>query len=309
MNINKIILFEDNKTTYNILTYKSSQLCKLDLTLGDTKVLFDNELFEDLSFETVKSSLYPSQRVRPISLDDLSETTLVLIRLRENHFLINTTLSHDDINKEVFFDTNRNRLVYAFFNFSKKTLSIRSRISENKIGILEKFKEDLTNNILRQTLLNFFQKETPPTEDLNKLLLSTTKNTIIFAGEFFRIKFNDNSELILQDSEGLRDLIYIIKHVESMDCNAFWKRFRGKPGTNDETAYYNLDKNFKRLKERIKRAEEKLNIKKECSFYDFINYNIKISMDAQVITNRSFNKTKWGYDLPPEFNLYTELQH
>jgi len=303
MNANKIILFEDNKTTYNILTYKSSQLHKLDLTLGETKVLFDHDLYEDIDFETVKTSLYPLNRIRPIPLNGLSKTTIVLIRLRENHFLINTTLSHDDINKEVFFDINRNRLVYAFFNFSKTTLSIRSMISEDKIGILEKFKEDLTNNILRQTLLNLFQKETPPTENVNNLLLSATPNTIIFAGEYFRIKFNGNSELILQDTEGLRDLIYMIRYVDVMDCNEFWKRFRGKSGTNDETAYHNLDKNFKRLKERIKKAEVKLNINEESSFYDFINYNIKISMDAQVITNRSFNKIKWGYDLPSEFHI------
>ncbi len=303
MKINKIILFEDNTTTYNILTYKSSQYHEIDLTLGETKVLFDQDLFDDMQYHTVKKSLYPSSRINPILLNDLSKFTLVLIRLRENYLMFNTTLSYDDINIEVLLDVNRNRLVYAFFNFSKKNLIIRSRISENKIGIIEKFKEDLTNNILRQSLLNLFQKETPPTESVNNLLLSATPNAIIFAGEYFRIKFNGNSELILQDTEGLRDLIYIIKYVSVIDCNEFWRRFRGKSGANDETAYYNLDKNFKRLKERIKKAEVKLNISEESSFYDFINYNIKISMDAQVITNRSFNKIKWGYDLPSEFHI------
>lgn len=301
MKIKKILLIDDNTTFYHVVRYTSSKLIEIDITLGDVEPIFDNRLFEKTEIESeIKKTLFPNGRVKPIYRDDLNTYTLIILRLRPDHFLINTTFDYSDFNKEVLFDSHRRRLLYCFFNFNRTTITIRPKIAVDNLGLLDMFKDHLDDNVLRQTILDMFSYVTPPKETLENLLLDRADNWIIYRGDYFEIKFNGKSHYSLKNTAAVRDLVYLIQNKTPTDQPSdFWKKLHGKE-TIRSTAVDNMIRNRNRLLRKLKEIEKDKGINEPDRFSDFVEKHIKLTKSDDTVSYNAPESINWHFGkLPP----------
>lgn len=299
MKFSKVIRIEDNNTFYQIVTYIADQPVECDLSLGEIKILFDDRLYKTVEGpEDFKKTLFPQKRVNPLHIDDITKDTLVVLTIRQNHFLYNTTLSTNDCMKELMY-TSDDRLRYLFFGFTEKNVMIRPRIFQDDKGLLKYFKDNLGDNHIRQTILDFMSLPKPLTDTLEDLMLERADYSIIYKGDKFDIKFNGKDYLSLNNDQSAKDIIYIIKNKINLNSSELWDRLRAKKSAD---ALMSLNKNYQRLKNRIKEIENELNIASEDKFSEFLDLYVKIDSAKDLIIYRAPSSIDWKFKLPKEFD-------
>lgn len=284
---------------YEIRIYRLKKILEFKTVIGENIRRFTTKDHpSDASL--FKKSLFPKGRVQPITLDDLNRDTIVIIALRKNHYLINTTLSTEDLTKEVWCDTEKSNLNYIFYNFTLHSFTIRPRIAEDKIGLLEYFSEHLEDNLIRETILSFLNLPKSPNDLLKKLLLERADNSIKYEGDTFAIKYRGKQTIRLKNHTSVRDIVYIIKNkVNTKNIAELFNISRKKKvEIENDDALDDIIRSTNRLLEKIRDIESKLNIPKVERFSTFVKNYINLDAVATSISYEAPDEIHWEIDVP-----------
>lgn len=285
---------------YEIRTYQLNKFLEFETVLGENIRRFTPSDDNSDAGQLLRKPLFPKARVQPIILTDLKKDTMVILALRENHYLINTTFSTADLSKEVLYDPQKNNLNYLFFNHTLQSLTIKPRIEEDKIGALKYLGENLEDNLIRETILGFINLPKVPKDTVKRLRLERAENTIIYEGDTYAIKYRSRQPLRLNDQPSVRDLVYIIKEkVNTKNIAELWCFLRGKSVIiENDDALSNIIRNTDRLLTKIKKIEDKLNIAKAERFSTFVKNYINFDPVAISISYEAPEEIRWEIDIP-----------
>ncbi len=299
MEFKKIIHIDDNTSFYQMLTCTAKKPMTMNLSLGEVEPIFDGKQCDDYDLEDYPKSLFPQSKVIPIHINALDLSTAVSLRLRPEHYLINTTFLPNDISHTVKYSLEKKRLTYIFFNFNNKTFTLNPRITKDTIGLLDYFGNNLNDNLLRQTILDFFKTPNQPKDILKNLLLERAENYIIYRGATFDIKYGGKKIISLNRDESISDLVYIIKNKVNLNPDILWDKRRK---TSSKDALSSFKKNYDRGLKKIRQLEDEMKIAGEDRFSEFVSTYIKIDLVNNLIVYKAPLSLDWQFDLPEEFD-------
>ncbi|MBI2418843.1 MAG: hypothetical protein HYV28_13275 [Ignavibacteriales bacterium] len=300
--VNKIILIEDNADFHHRVTYTSSKLVDVDINLGNTDALFDQEFFEQRDMDAkVKPPIFSDGKIAPLLFNELDIHTLIILRIRPDHLLINTTISQNDIGIELLHDVKRNRLLYLFFSPTKKVLTIRPYIAIDDSGLLNKLKANLTDNYLRQSVLDLLTPKTFRDESANETPSNIGKNSISYKGSAYIFTY-DGENYVFSNKQPVRDVVYIIKNKVSTDIEEeilqHWEASRKesrKESNKSSNAFDSFYKSYQRFKKEIQKQEKLRKVTEKNLLSDFFNNYLKMIPVEISIAYKPPKGFKWDF--------------
>lgn len=299
MEIKKVILIDDLRTIYQIYTFVSKRAIEINFTLGEVEPIFDFTKYEEGPSKLERSNLLPRARVVPLIINGLDKQTVIILRIRPDHYLYNTTFSPEGISKFLKYDANIRVLNYIFFDFPQDTLMIYPKGARDEMGLFDYFANNLDDNLLRQTILDLTKSPHTPKDTLKNILLERADNSIICRGATYDIKYRGKNVISLNRDECVNDIIYFIKNKVNSDSMTLWKKLRGKDSTDSAG-------NFIRNKNRFLKMVSQIETDKKIVGPDLLSVFVKnyINIDSKngMISYVAPPEIEWQFDLPEEFN-------
>ena len=293
LKLNKIIFIEDNADCHNRITYTSPELVDVNIGLGKIVPIWDDVHFAfDPTDLDKKTPLFANGSIETLAFNNIDTNTLIVLRLRKNHLLTNTTLSHGDLLSDVLYNSDEERLIYLFSSFTKSNLLIRPYVIADTTGLGKKLGENLLDNSVRQDIIDKMIEKLSTSEVQNRKN-NARPNSICFRHGHFIINYKGN-EYYLRDSLPAKDIIYIMKNNINIDSwderKKHWKYLRGMSGDNklNKDQFYKSYDRFLRDQVLIYEENEKIY---ENKLSDFLNHSLRVN-----------NKTIIKFNPPGDFN-------
>lgn len=299
MKIKNVIIISDWDTHYEFTTYVFKKYFEFETVLGENITRFYPSDHQPIDGKLVNKPPFPKARVEPILLNDLNKDTMVILRIRENHYLYNTTISSSNLSKEVIYDVKNNNLRYLFFNFGESAITIKSKIAEDEIGLLKYFAVNLEDNLIRETILGLLNLPKVPKDTVKRLRMERADNFIVYEGDVFAIKYNGGKTIRILNDAPVRDIVYLIHHkVTTSNVAELWGRLRNRQYNNDTAATNNFQKSRSRFLESIRIIENKANIPTAQRISWFVEKFININSGDCSISYEAPEEIRWELDLP-----------
>lgn len=290
---NRIILYTDDGYKISRSIFIASKPSPLLKQKGKTTFLFDPNIFILTQLEPNIGKCFSKENFIGLQNASLSETTVLILKIRKGFLLSNRTNLSKNINIEILLDANDDLyyLIYGFFEFLNFDLDIilAEDRQQNRIKLKEK-NEDRTiqNNIL--TVFN-----TPPSE-----------YQISFNGICFEIKFGSAGLYTINDQAGIRFIIAVIKkgEIESNELLKFGEKYFTKKVDADINVIKRARRNKEELINDLQIIEEYNNIPPDRSLSKHIQLTIKITESDYTISYVPDTKIVWSFNLPDDFFVF-----